>query len=147
MLSIKNVAKYILSSRNTGISTMKLHKICYFIQGWHLAICDKPMFTEGFEAWKYGPVSPDLEELFRGRSYILPDDENFSNIEDNLTDYQKGFVDTIVKIYDPYAALQLADMVRNHQAWITAYKEGYKTQISQDAIAREFHDMLLHIPS
>lgn len=56
-------------------------------------------------------------------------------------------MDTIVKIYDPYAALQLADMLRNHQAWIAAYKEGYKTQISQDAITREFHDMLLHIPS
>lgn len=147
MLSIRNVTKHILNNRDTGISTMKLHKICYFIQGWHMAICDKPMFTEGFEAWKYGPVSADLEEIFHGRSYILPDDENFINIEDNLTDYQKGFVDAIVKIYEPYAALQLADMVRNHQAWIDAYKEGYKTKISQDAIAREFHEMLLHVPS
>ena len=56
-------------------------------------------------------------------------------------------MDAIVKIYAPYAALQLADMVRNHQAWIEAYKKGYKTKISQDAIAREFYDMLLHIPS
>ena len=147
MLSIKNVAKYILSSKNTGISTMKLHKICYFVQGWHLAICDTPMFAEGFEAWKYGPVSAELEEIFHSRSYILPDDENFTTIEDNLTDYQEGFVDAIVKIYAPYAALQLADRVRNHQAWIEAYKKGYKTKISQDAIAREFYDMLLHIPS
>ena len=84
MLSIRNVTKHILNNRDTGISTMKLHKICYFIQGWHMAICDKPMFTEGFEAWKYGPVSAELEEIFHGRSYILPDDENFINIEDNL---------------------------------------------------------------
>jgi len=53
-------------------------------------------------------------------------------------------VDAIVKIYEPYADLQLADMVCNHQMWIEAYKEGYKTKISQNAIAREFHDMLLH---
>ena len=66
---------------------------------------------------------------------------------DNLTGSQKYFVDTILGIYGQYAALQLADMVRNHRAWAEVYKEGRKAKISQDAIAREFHDMLLHTPS
>lgn len=146
LLSIRNVAKHILGGRETGISTMKLHKLCYFIQGWHLAINGERMFPEGFEAWDYGPVSAELEEIFRSRSYISRDDEGFAAVVDNLTDYQKYFVDTILEIYDQYAALQLADMVRNHRAWIEAYEEGFKVKISQDAIAREFSDMLLHIP-
>lgn len=145
-MSIRNVAKYILSSRETGVSTMKLHKLCYFIQGWHLAINGEPMFPEGFEAWDYGPVSAELEEIFRSRSYISRDDEGFTAVEDNLTGYQKYFVDKILGIYDQYAALQLADMARNHRAWTEAYEEGLKTKIGQDAIAREFHDMLSHVP-
>lgn len=146
MVSIRNVAKRILSSRETGVSTMKLHKLCYFIQGWYLAINGERMFPEGFEAWDYGPVSAELEEIFRGRSYISCDDEGFAAVVDNLTGYQKYFVDTILGIYEQYAALQLADMVRNHRAWAEAYKEGHKVKISQDAITREFSDMLLHIP-
>ena len=147
MLSIRNVAKHILGSRETGISTMKLHKLCYFVQGWHLAINGNPMFPEGFEAWDYGPVSAELEEIFRGRSYISRDDGGFAAVENNLTDYQKYFVDKILGIYGQYAALQLADMVRNHRAWAEAYKSGRKTEIGQDAVAREFHDILLHTPS
>ena len=147
MLSIRNVAKYILGSRETGISTMKLHKLCYFVQGWHLAINREPMFPEGFEAWDYGPVSAELEGIFRGRSYIRCDDEGFAAAEDDLTGYQQYFVDKILGIYGQYAALQLADMVRNHRAWIEAHEEGFKAKISQDAIAREFHDILLHTPS
>lgn len=85
LLSIRNVAKYILGRNGTGVSSMKLHKLCYFIQGWHLAINREPMFPEGFEAWDYGPVSAELEEIFRGRSYISRDDEGFTAVEDNLT--------------------------------------------------------------
>lgn len=66
---------------------------------------------------------------------------------DNLTGSQKYFVDTILGIYGQYAALQLADMARTHRAWIEAYEEGFKAKISQDAIAREFHDILIHTPS
>ena len=147
MLSIRNGVKYILGRKETGVSTMKLHKLCYFIQGWYLAINREPMFPEEFEAWDYGPVSSELEEIFRGRSYISCDDEGFTTVADNLTSYQKYFVDKILEIYGQYAALQLADMVRNHRAWAEAYKSGRKTKISQDAIAREFHDILLHTPS
>ena len=66
---------------------------------------------------------------------------------DNLTGSQKYFVDIILGIYGQYAALQLADMARTHRAWIEVHEEGRKTKISQDAIAREFHDILLHTPS
>ncbi|MDR1165980.1 MAG: DUF4065 domain-containing protein [Deltaproteobacteria bacterium] len=35
---------------------MKLQKLLYFAQGWHLAYFDFPLFEDPIEAWKYGPV-------------------------------------------------------------------------------------------
>ncbi len=43
-----------------SLSPMKLMKLVYIAQGWHLAIKDAVLFGNRIEAWKYGPVIPDL---------------------------------------------------------------------------------------
>ena len=49
---------------------MKLYKLCYFSQGWHLAWTGKPLFSDEFEGWRHGPVSQKLrhhtEEVAKG---------------------------------------------------------------------------------
>jgi uncharacterized phage-associated protein len=44
---------------------MKLQKLAYIAHGWHLAITGQPLFFNRVEAWKYGPVIPDLYQEFR----------------------------------------------------------------------------------
>ena len=39
---------------------MQLLKLVYIAHGWTLGICATPLITEQVEAWKYGPVIPDL---------------------------------------------------------------------------------------
>jgi len=39
----------------------RLHKLLYYCQGWYLAWYGRPLFVERIEAWKNGPVVPDLE--------------------------------------------------------------------------------------
>jgi uncharacterized phage-associated protein len=40
----------------SGLTHLKLQKMLYFAQGWHLAYFDVPLFEDPIEAWKYGPV-------------------------------------------------------------------------------------------
>jgi uncharacterized phage-associated protein len=39
---------------------VKIHKLLYYCQGWHLAWTGKPLFAESVEAWANGPVVKDL---------------------------------------------------------------------------------------
>jgi uncharacterized phage-associated protein len=40
------------------VDAMKLQKLLYYAQGWHLAITGQPLFSEPIEAWRDGPVVP-----------------------------------------------------------------------------------------
>lgn len=153
ILSIIDVAKFVLDeSAETSrpkISTMKLQKICYFVQGWHLVINGYPMFTEDFHAWKYGPVCPELYELSRGKALTGTDSAEFANIIPDLNDYQQYFIKKIIGIYSPYSGLQLSDITRNHDAWRKAgagkHKDSKDNLMSKESIHNDFTTILKSI--
>lgn len=47
------------------VTQMKLQKLVYFAQGAHLAKYHKPLLNENFQAWKYGPVIPEIYQDFK----------------------------------------------------------------------------------
>lgn len=44
----------------SGLTPMKIQKLVYFAHGWHLALKDAPLITDGVQAWQYGPVIVSL---------------------------------------------------------------------------------------
>lgn len=64
----KAVANYILElgeREGIPISPMKLQKLVYYCQGWHLAITGHSLLDEQVEAWPYGPVVDTLFHEFK----------------------------------------------------------------------------------
>ncbi len=57
MAHVQDVARYILEKRGR-MSAMKLQKLVYYSQGWHLVFDGEPLFAERIEAWANGPVVP-----------------------------------------------------------------------------------------
>lgn len=58
-----NVAKYMIASfqkKHAEISNLKLQKLLYYAQAWHLALYDGPLFDDKIEAWVHGPVVPNV---------------------------------------------------------------------------------------
>lgn len=51
-------------SGETTLDEMKLHKLLYLAQRENLAITGRPLFREHFEGWKFGPVSPDVRNVY-----------------------------------------------------------------------------------
>ena len=45
-----------LRRRQPGLPAMKLHKLLYYCQGYHLATFGVPLFAETLSAWDRGPV-------------------------------------------------------------------------------------------
>lgn len=63
MLPSEVVANYyIQKSFDTGVplSIMKLLKLVYIAHGWHRGYFSENLINDSVEAWKYGPVIPDL---------------------------------------------------------------------------------------
>lgn len=66
-LSLAVANFFVEKSLATGIevTTMKLIKLVYVAHGWSLALREKILINEGVQAWKYGPVVPDVYEEFK----------------------------------------------------------------------------------
>ena len=48
------------------LSPMKLLKLMYYAQGWHLAVFDgNDLYQDEIQAWQYGPVVPAVYREFR----------------------------------------------------------------------------------
>jgi uncharacterized phage-associated protein len=52
-------------SDTTPIQPMKLQKLIYLAHGWHLFFLNAPLISQDIEAWKYGPVIPEVYSEFR----------------------------------------------------------------------------------
>jgi uncharacterized phage-associated protein len=64
----KAIANYFLDladARAEPLSPLKIQKLVYFANGWHLALRNAPIIDEQVEAWPYGPVIPSLYRAFR----------------------------------------------------------------------------------
>jgi uncharacterized phage-associated protein len=119
-VTINQIADYILSfAQESGafISHLKLQKLAYYAQAWHLALHDEPLFEGSFEAWIHGPVNTSLYERFRGYSY--------KNIEldvkrPELNESVKLFMDDLLEQYFPFDAYELERLSHQEAPWLNA---------------------------
>lgn len=133
MLSVQDVAKYFLAQceieAGDTISNLKLQKLCYYAQGFHLAFYDKPLFKEPIEAWPHGPVIRSLYTKYKthGSGAIpLPTGVDFS-IFDRKT---RQLLDEVYKVYGQFSAWKLRNMTHEEPPWANAIK-------SNNAISRD----------
>ena len=47
------------------LTNLKLQKLVYIANGWHLALLSESLFDESVEAWTYGPVVPSVYQNFK----------------------------------------------------------------------------------
>src|ERR1700761_8773170 len=50
---------------NVPVEPMKLQKLVFLAHGWHLHFLHEPLISQQIEAWRYGPVIPELYREFK----------------------------------------------------------------------------------
>ena len=77
MLDINLAADYIsltLIESEQPPTLLKVHKLLYYVQAWHLALTSTPLLNEKFQAWVHGPVSPALYDRYKNtKKYVFFD--------------------------------------------------------------------------
>jgi len=147
-ITADDVASYlILFSNSVGdyISNLKLQKLLYYAQAWHLAIKKQILFDEEFQAWIHGPVIRRLYGNYKkyGCNPILVD--NDTNFDKKLHDYEKGFgtetsefLKDIIDEYFKFSAYELERMVHKEDPWNKARLGLPDDEPSENIIKREW---------
>ncbi len=54
--------RFLAIARSSGepLDPMKIQKLVYFAHGWHLGLGGGPLCADRVEAWRWGPVFPEL---------------------------------------------------------------------------------------
>ncbi len=125
MIPAIEVAHYFLSLTDTDegelLSNLKLQKLLYYAQGFHLVLFDKPLFPETIEAWAHGPVVGDVYHRYKeyGSNPIPPEEFDFTVFNEE----QRKFLDEIYSTFGQYSAWKLREMTHDEPPWKDAYDE------------------------
>lgn len=125
-LTIFDIANFFLKivDRDSGstITPLKLQKILYYAQGYHLAYYDKELFPEDFQAWAHGPANEEIYEKYKefGFNSIPYPEEEIPDIDDEKND----FLNDIWQTFGIYDGKYLEEQTHREKPWIDARK-GY----------------------
>ena len=125
MIPALEVARYFLSltDEEAGdlISNLKLQKLLYYAQGFHLAIFREHLFPEPIEAWAHGPVVTDVYHQYKeyGSEPIPTEDVDFSLFDAD----EKEFLNEIYCEFGQFSAWKLRAITHDEPPWADAYDE------------------------
>lgn len=118
----KILVKGASSEEGELISNLKLQKLLYYMQGFHLAVFNEPLFEEDLYAWQYGPVVPEIYHRFKGfnNSGIEPTQEAIT-----LTgEREEELFNDVFSVYGDYSAIGLMNLTHQERPWRSAPQGG-----------------------
>ncbi|EAQ35992.1 Uncharacterized phage-associated protein [Nitrobacter sp. Nb-311A] len=113
-----DIAKWFINraDREAGddMTHLKLQKLIYFSQAWHLANFNKPLFQEDIEAWAHGPVVPSVWHQYKEYRWgsIPPITDDF-DVDANVA----GYLDKIYARYGELSGKALERLTHEHAPW------------------------------
>ena len=116
----KDIANFFLclSEPDVGdvLSNLKIQKLVYYAQGFHLAIFGTPLFEDPILAWEHGPVVPSLYYEFKQYgSGQIPVPEEFDT--DIFSKEQNELLLEVNQVFGQFSAWKLRNMTHSERPW------------------------------
>ena len=117
------------------LTNLKLQKLLYYQQGFHLAFFGTPLFAEDVEAWMYGPVVPSVYDVFSayGSSALPVVKEPVSLSED-----EEELFNEVYDAYREFSAIGLMNRTHSERPWLDAVPHDRGTVITQESMMAYF---------
>ena len=99
------------------VPTMKLQKLVYYVQAWHVARYDVPAFQEEIEAWANGPVVDHLYQQHRTKRSV----SHWASGDPSRLDAETvALVRYVVARYGCKSGDELSLLTHSETPWLTA---------------------------
>lgn len=113
----KELAKWFINriDRDAGeaITHLKVQKLLYFAQAYHLANYNRQLFAEDMEAWAHGPVVPSVFQVYRDSRWESLPPTSPARVDKALTPY----LDTVYQHFAKFSAKELERLTHAHKPW------------------------------
>lgn len=146
MADVKDVAKYFINlsveSTPYAITPLKLQKLIYYAQGFHLMEYGVPLFNDNLQAWVHGPVVRRIYELYRRYGYHTIPSEPFDNAhfitgEPLLTEEELGTINRVWGLFGNLDGKTLEELTHQEDPWIAT---DINDNINNDLIEEYFNN-------
>lgn len=121
MTSALDAAQYFIQRAHEDgnlITHLKLQKLCYYSQGYALALMNEPMFEEEIEAWEHGPVLRALyDEYKRYRRDPIPPPGGVPE----MVHWRKKMLEMVQQRYGWMPAWELRNQTHLESPWQEAW--------------------------
>ncbi|WDF57570.1 DUF4065 domain-containing protein [Flavobacterium sp. KACC 22758] len=133
MITIHQACDYIIfrlkSEESGSLNHLKLQKLLYYVQSWHLAFYGTRFFDGKFQAWIHGPVNRAIYDRFKDTKYMYStidlDDLSDTEITTTLPIEVKEHIDVVLETYAGFSDTDLESKTHQEEPWINARK-GFK---------------------
>ena len=137
----RSIAKFLIElgiDSSTPRDPLQIIKLTYLCHGWMLGLYDRALSAQPVEAWRYGPVIPDVYhglKHFGGRpirsSLISFQDSNFNDIEEDL-------IGQVTTAYGIFTGIQLSQLTHAiGTPWHKVWNEHGRNTIIPDPLIRD----------
>jgi uncharacterized phage-associated protein len=139
VLKADDVASVIIARSGPWLDAMSLQKLLYYVQAWHAAITDEPLFEERIEAFRDGPVVPQVWRARKGKDTRRAIDQQIEGI--SLDDATSDLIDLVLTTYGSMSGEELSALTHVEVPWREARGElppdaPCSTEISTQSMAR-----------
>lgn len=119
MQKVEDIASLILArSGRPFVDAMALQKLLYYVQAWHLAITDEPLFRESFKAWRDGPVVPQVWHERSERSSRRAGSQRLDGI--HIDAVASNIIDWVLESYGGMSGEELSALTHVEEPWLEA---------------------------
>ena len=99
--------------KGSPVTNLKLQKLLYYAQAWHLVFYNAALFDEQIEAWVHGPVVPSVFRTYRYHRWnILARSQTSKSVERTATHLEE-----IWRVYGKFEAWQLERLTHDEKPW------------------------------
>lgn len=142
-----------LLDKGSAMTNLKLQKMLFFFYGLHICLHDESPFEANIEAWKYGPVFPEVYHEFRdngkseivGRANVSEEEleEDFPALHefDDKKIIQSAKATLIY--YNRFSATDLVEQSHELSCWSKNYEETKRNKINSDDIKNNFKQEIM----